>query len=262
MLDFGRQFPTSNSTTGWGAIDFHGDTIPDKAVSGYQSLDIVTTLEDYANGWRYCNNSVPLWLGLGTNNCGVVIPSLNVNCPTNYVGATTGADWGSLVQGLALYYSGTNIHARGATDAELEYNTASITTSWVGGSNPVLRGGSGSVGFQGSAQVYFDYGDATGCLSGSCGAAGGPAGWSGSAGEQAVYDIVYGFAGAVGFPQVYSMGAGNDWATVATDGGGGYPYSSALATPTLDTPATAWSDLGKATSQYPVGAASTIENMP
>jgi hypothetical protein len=261
VLDFGRQEPTKDSKTGWGALDFQnsqngGTLIPDVAKNGYNGLDVVSAYEDYANGWKYCNQSLPVWLGLGTNNCSSWVPQ----CPgTNYVSTTSGADWGSLVEYyLDPYYANTNIHPRGAIDAELAYNTPSATTSWIGGPNPAPRGGNGTSGFQGTGQVYFDYGDAAGCSSETCGAAGGPTGWT----ESLVYGMVYGYAGAVGMPEVYYLSNGYNWAAVATEGGGAYPYSSAMGTPSIDTAQSAWSYLGQATLQYPTSAATQIAYMP
>ena len=147
---------------------------------------VISSYRAFANGWRYCNSSLPVWLGLGTSNYG------------SYVGTSEGADWGSLVGVLASDYTGTSIHARGANDMELDWNGPSVTKNWIGGSKPALRGQSGRAGFQTSGQAYFDYGDATDCnaSSGNC-----DNGWT----TAGAYNKDYGFAGAVSLPEAYNQ---------------------------------------------------------
>ncbi len=226
VLDFGQQVPDGTSNTGWGTNTWDVGALPDYSAS---NPSVLSLYKAFANGWRYCNSSLPVWLGLGTNNYG------------SNVGTSQGADWGSLVGVLASDYSGTNIHARGANDIELDWNVPSVTKNWIGGSKPALRGQSGSAGFQASGQSYFDYGDATGCnaSTGKCDNA-----WT----TDGAYNKDYGFAGAVPLPEAYNQGQADWW--TAVDSYAVPSYSGAMATPGYDTPPDAWQYLANATGQY------------
>jgi len=236
ILDFGQQIPDSASATGWGTNTWDVGPLPDYNGS---NPSILSDYKAFANGWRYCNSSLPVWLGLGTNNYG------------SNVGTSEGADWGDLVKILASDYSGTNIYPRGANDMELDWNGPTSTKNWIGGSQPATRGNTGTAGFQASGEAYFDYGDATGCnaSSGSCDNS-----WT----TAGVYDKDYGFAGAVPMPEAYNQ-AQADWWT-AVDSYAVPSYSGVMATPPLDTPQEAWQYLANATGQY-TGTATTIEFM-
>ncbi|MHB8263380.1 MAG: hypothetical protein ACYDGY_06505 [Acidimicrobiales bacterium] len=242
VLDFGAQYPNSGSSDGWGTMLISGVTTPDWSPSGAQS--VVLDTEDFANGWRYCNNALAGWIGIGTNTTG----------PLQYVSATSGAIWGNLVQSVIPVYSGTQITIRGANDIEETYpwSPFSYVQQWIGGSSPAGRGGVGSQGYQGTGSNYFDYGSADGCSSsGSCNG-----GWTTSQ----VYDVAYGYEGAIATPEDYCSGDAQDW--VAVEDTAGYIAFSGVTSDTSATcngspsftPQQAWDHLTSATGQYNITA--------
>lgn len=233
ILDFGQQ---ERVDTGWGTDVY--DVGPEPDLKG-TTPSVIHDYKAFANGWEYCNSSLSVYLGIGTNND-----------PYGTVSTTSGTAWGGVVKLEVAHYVGTNIHPRGADDIELAWHSASSTKDWIGGSSPKQRGATGTAGFQKSGQSYFDYGAATGCVTGC-----NTNGWT----VLGVYDKDYGFAGAVSLPQFYTERQASDWAAV--DSSGHVPsYSGAMSTPSLDTPQTAWQYLATATGQY-AGSATTIRQL-
>ncbi len=165
---------------------------------------MVLDTEDFVNGWRYCDNALAGWIGIGTNTTG----------PLQYVSATSGAIWGNLVQSVIPVYSGTQITIRGANDIEEAYpwSPFAYVQQWIGGSSPAGRGGStGSQGYQSTGSNYFDYGSADGCGgSGSC---------AGNWTTNEVYDVAYGYWGAIAMPEDYCSGDAQDWLNVESTAG-------------------------------------------
>ncbi|MHB1487330.1 MAG: hypothetical protein ACYCZM_07245, partial [Acidimicrobiales bacterium] len=236
VLDFGGQFADSSSTDGYGAKSpFSGVQIPDFSAN---NASVQTEALDFINGWTYCSSgTLPGFIGIGTNNS-----------TGNNVNNTTGHLWGNLAVSIYSTYENAQsgngpLYIHGADDIEPGFGSFSNAKEWIGGLVPAARGSSGSDGFQASGSTYFDYGSADGCTSSGC-----YGGWT----DSNVFDVAYGYAGAIAMPEIYYSGEPPDW--VAVEGAGYIAFSTIMTqnfkVPSSYTPPDAWSAFSTATSQY------------
>jgi hypothetical protein len=167
VLDFGQ--PAVSGTT-YGSIIF--------ASNGFRSTKAVEeAAKSFLAGWWACTPADPsLTVAVGT---------------TNYHGATNynhGRAWGQMINNIALWLSqkrfSTQESVAGASDLELDWNTAAASRAWADGYTAA------------STRAYFNYGDAAGCPPyGSC-----DNGWT----QDDVWYVSWGAPPAFAFPEIYT----------------------------------------------------------
>ena len=169
VLDFGE--PAYSG--GYGTIDFGGHFDSDPA--------ILHAAANFALGvWR-CRRSHFITVAIGTSNYG------------GHVSYNAGAAWGNMVKSVEGYISkhkyNSAVGADGAIDAETEWNSFSVTSSFVNGYNHANN-----------KRWLWDYGDDT------------PGYWS----NYQVWYVSYGAGNERPLPEIYyNADATQDWAAVA-----------------------------------------------
>lgn len=190
VLDFGAI--VFNSASGYGTY-LPGTTF-------YVSNSTIKSLvHRYLKGYQQCNSSgTVLDLGIGTNN-GVFT--------TDADATSAGEDWATLVSNVASWITSQNIsneYAVGASDIELEFNSAELSKAWTDGFDNVSNN---------TGVVYLNYGDATGCpmddstTNRACGY-----GWYQSDIAYVSWDAV----AAYPLPEIYATAGGNalEWQSI------------------------------------------------
>lgn len=137
----------------FGAIVFkngsgYGTDLP--GTTTYVSNSTIKSLvQKYLKGYQRCNSSgTVLDLGIGTNN-GVFSTVADAT--------SAGEDWATLVSNEASWITSQSIaneYALGASDIELEFNSAQLSRAWTDGFDNVSNN---------TGVVYLNYGDASGC---------------------------------------------------------------------------------------------------
>jgi hypothetical protein len=167
VLDFGS--PALNGTT-YGTLLFSSNS--------FRSLrDVGNAAKNWLSGYWNCSASWPtVTLAIGTSN---------------YRGATGynhGRAFAQMVNDVALWVMqngfASQVDAAGASDIELDWNSASASRAWANGYDSA------------DTRAYFDYGDAAGCPPyGSC-----DNGWT----PEDVWHVSYGTPPAFPLPEIYT----------------------------------------------------------
>lgn len=173
VLDFGEPQNLGNGV--YGTFDFGSHTISDTA--------IMHAAANFALGVWKCRSASShfITMAIGTSNFG---PSVSSNA---------GAAWGKMVNAVESFIVNskynTRVGADGAIDAETEWNSFSVTSSFVNGYNHAN-----------SHRWLWDYGDDT------------PGHWS----SYDVWYVSYGAGNERPLPEIYfNADATQDWAAVA-----------------------------------------------
>lgn len=170
ILDFGEPYYSGGQGTYTYGSAFASDST------------IVNAAEGFLDGFWNCSGSSPqLRLAIGTSNYGSNV--------TNAAGQA----WAGAVNSLNNYISskgyGSQEYARGAIDAELDWQPFSPTAAWVDGYNAV------------TSSPLYDYGDAAGCPPyGSC-----DNGW----GQNGLWYISWGNTDGYPVPEIYATSGAN-----------------------------------------------------
>lgn len=175
-----------------GKIPQHGIVVLDfgaPAVSGTTYGSII-----FSNAFRstaQISTAAKQWL-LGYWNCSPSWPQVTLAIGTsNYRGQTNashGRAWAQMVNGVVAWIVqsgyGSQLDVAGASDMELDWNTAAATRAWADGYDGADTRG------------YFNFGDAAGCPPyGSCNN-----GWT----QADVWYVSYGVSPAFPLPEIYT----------------------------------------------------------
>ena len=200
IIDFGQ--PTKIGPGTYGALDFN-TTNP----TVFSNAEILTALENFADGHHNCYIQGTTTISLGVNNYHISSSLGSEADATNdgyYIGQRSAQ--------LGSYESSHGYNRQsygGAIDLELDWQGPIYSTDWTNGFNNYANQ-------YASGDFYYDYGDAAGCPPyGSCNN-----GWS----VPKVYNVAWGILHAESVPEIYYSGNGHEWTNIA-----GYNGSSGLA---------------------------------
>lgn len=183
VLDFGR--PYHDNAIGYGSMIFSN-----QAVSTSQ---VLAAAEAYAKGYWDCSTPTPtITIAVGTNN------------QTPDTSSVHGAAWAQMVLSFKNWIGstacaspsgcGSQISAGGASDIELDWNSATTSRNWtcVPSTPGNCSDGYGSV----VGTLFYDYGDAAGCPpAGACDNA-----WT----QEDVWYVAWGAPPAEPLPEMYN----------------------------------------------------------
>lgn len=160
ILDFGQPWhcvtPVKDCSPA--QVNTYGTFLPnDSAGQPYKTIaDITAAAEAFLDGYYVsgANNTQTLRLAIGTNNfCLTAADCAEIDFTQH------GAAWGQMVQTLETYVEnqgyGQQEYVAGASDMELEWNSAAETEEWVQAF--------ASANTQANPLILYDYGDASGC---------------------------------------------------------------------------------------------------
>lgn len=180
ILDYGQPW-VQNSTYG---------TLMWKTGGGTQfvtTTQIANAAEQFGKGYWVCTGSADttsqLYLAIGTSNYG------------GYVNSGHGTAWAQMVNLVNSWFSTygytSQVKARGAIDIELEWNSPSVTRTWVDGYTSAWQ------------YPFYNFGDASGCPSPTypnwdCGTSQYP-GWT----SEDVWYVSWGASPAYPLPEIY-----------------------------------------------------------
>jgi hypothetical protein len=175
VLDFGQPWWDGYN---YGSIIFGSNT--------FRSVwDIEVAAESWIDGWWWCTPSYTphIRLAIGTSNY------------LGYTGYGHGQAWAQMVNDVGGYvqsmgYS-SQVDVAGASDMELDWNSASITRAWADGYDSADN------------WPYYNYGDAAGCPPyGSC-----DNGWR----QEDVWYVSWGVLPAYPLPEIYTDATSREW---------------------------------------------------